>query len=520
MIVNMAVSFVIAVRSRFSWKVEFPMFKSVVCCALLLVALPVSVLPAQNDDAKRLEKLNQTASKGVAFLMEKGRDEADGSWSKQLSPAVTALCISAVVRNGVPVGNAKVQKSLAFLETMIREDGGIYAKNSTLRNYETSVSLVAFKQCNVDGKYDDVLDRAASFLKGIQWDEGEGHDVTSNHHGGQGYGSHKRPDLSNTSFFLDALKELEGEDMSNSSAVRKAIVFTSRCQNLPSQYNTAKFTEHIPEGDTGSFIYSAVGEGETKSEPLSTTPRGGLRGYASMTYAGLKSFLYAGMDKDDFRVQAAMDWIRRHYDLDSNPGMGKQGLFYYYHIFGKTMRALGKLTLTDHEGVVHDWRSDLVDKLASLQSKDGSWTNEHDRWYEGDPNLVTAYSLLAISYCRDVKGSAEITMTETDETDSTKQVLRHVVMFKFKDDATEDQISGVATAFAALPEKIDSVIDFEWGTNNSPEGLNDGLTHCFFVTFADEAGREKYLPHPAHKEFVTILKPILEKVVVVDYWTK
>ena len=120
-----------------------------------------------------------------------------------------------------------------------------------------------------------------------------------------------------------------------------------------------------------------------------------------MTYAGLKSMLYAGLDKDDFRVQAAMDWISRHYDLDSNPGMGKQGLFYYYHVFGKTMHAIGEPTLTDAEGVKHDWRKDLVEKLAQRQREDGSWTNEADRWYEGDPNLVTAYSLLAISYCRD-----------------------------------------------------------------------------------------------------------------------
>ena len=369
---------------------------------LLAVALAPSITWAQSDDAKLQEKLNQTVGKGVSFLMEKGRDETDGSFSKELSPAVTALCVSALVRNGIPVGNVKVQQSLRFLETLVREDGGIYADGSHLRNYETSVSLIAFHQCNVDGKYDTILDRGSKFLKGIQWDEGEGHGIESNHHGGQGYGSHERPDLSNTSFFLDALKELEDEDMKNSDAVRKAIIFTSRCQNLASGFNAAEFTENIPEGDEGSFIYSAVGKGETKAEAISTTPAGGLRGYASMTYAGLKSFLYAGMDRDDFRVRAAMDWIRQHYDLDSNPGMGKQGLYYYYHVFAKTMNAVGDPTLTDSKGVVHDWRMDLVTKLGSMQREDGSWTNEHDRWYESDPNLVTAYSLLAISYCRDL----------------------------------------------------------------------------------------------------------------------
>ena len=374
---------------------------------LLAFALSPSLTWAQVDDVQLQEKLNQTASKGVSFLMEKGRNATDGSFSKELSPAVTALCVSALVRNGIPVGNAKVQQSLSFLESLVREDGGIYANKSNLRNYETSVSLIAFHQCNVDGKYDTILDRGSKFLKGIQWDEGEGHGIESNHHGGQGYGSHQRPDLSNTSFFIDQLKELEDEDMQNSDAVRKAVVFTSRCQNMASPFNAAEFTEHIPEGDVGSMIYSAVGKGETKAAALPNTPAGGLRGYASMTYAGLKTFLYAGMDRDDIRVRAAMDWISRHYDLDSNPGMGQQGLYYYYHVFGKTMLAVGEPTLTDHEGVEHNWRDDLVTKLASLQKEDGSWTNEQDRWYEGDPNLVTAYSLLAISYCRDLPAKAQ-----------------------------------------------------------------------------------------------------------------
>lgn len=398
------------------------MYQSIVCCVLLLVSLTGSPVAAQSqqkqteqkqtasapmDQTQRLQKLNQITSKGVSFLMEKGRDETDGSYSKQLSPAVTALCVSALVRNGVPVAHEKIQQSLAFLEAIVKPDGGIYAKGSHLRNYETSVSLIAFHQCNVDGKYDDLLDRAASFLKGIQWDEGEGHGVESNRHGGFGYGSHERPDLSNTSFFLDALKELQQEDMQNSESVRKAMIFTSRTQNLASEYNSAKFTEHIPPGDEGSFIYSPEGTGETKAKALPNTPEGGLRGYASMTYAGLKSFLYAGLDKDDVRVRAAMDWIRRHYDLSSNPGLGKQGLFYYYHVFAKTMQAIGEPTLTDHDGVVHDWRADLLETLTSLQKEDGSWTNEHDRWYESDPNLVTAYSLLSLSYCRELPADSK-----------------------------------------------------------------------------------------------------------------
>jgi hypothetical protein len=106
-----------------------------------------------------------------------------------------------------------------------------------------------------------------------------------------------------------------------------------------------------------------------------------------------------------------------------------------------------------------------------------------------------------------------------DEKESPK-MLRHVVLFKFKDDASEDQVKAVTDAFAALPKKIDTIKDFEWGTDVSVENKSEGFTHCFVVTFADEKGREIYLPHPAHKDFVKIVGPVLDKVLVVDYWAK
>ncbi|WP_145304837.1 Dabb family protein [Crateriforma conspicua] len=99
-----------------------------------------------------------------------------------------------------------------------------------------------------------------------------------------------------------------------------------------------------------------------------------------------------------------------------------------------------------------------------------------------------------------------------------KGTLRHVVMFKFKDSSSDSDVQSVVDAFRALPKRIPEIADFEYGTNNSPEGLNEGLTHCFLVSFKSEEDREKYLPHPAHKEFVGVLKPHLDKVVVIDYW--
>ena len=99
-------------------------------------------------------------------------------------------------------------------------------------------------------------------------------------------------------------------------------------------------------------------------------------------------------------------------------------------------------------------------------------------------------------------------------------LLRHAVFFAFKESATPEQVTEVQEAFSALPDQIEAIRDYEWGVNNSPEGLNKGFTHAFFVTFASEADRQVYLPHPAHQAFVEVLQPHLKDVFVVDYWTK
>lgn len=100
----------------------------------------------------------------------------------------------------------------------------------------------------------------------------------------------------------------------------------------------------------------------------------------------------------------------------------------------------------------------------------------------------------------------------------SEKTLRHVVLFKFKDSATPADILAIEESFESLPSKIKEIKAFEWGTNNSPEGLSKGFTHCFFVTFANEEGRSTYLPHKAHKAFTELASPHIEDVLVVDYW--
>ncbi len=124
-----------------------------------------------------------------------------------------------------------------------------------------------------------------------------------------------------------------------------------------------------------------------------------------MTYAGLKSMIYAGVGPDDQRVKSAVGWIKKNFTLTGNPGMPKirsnEGLFYYYHMFAKALDALGQNEIVDDKGKTHHWRTELFAELSQRQASDGSWVNKSERWLEGDPNLVTSYALLAISYCKE-----------------------------------------------------------------------------------------------------------------------
>jgi len=134
--------------------------------------------------------------------------------------------------------------------------------------------------------------------------------------------------------------------------------------------------------------------------------------------------------------------------------------------------------------------------------------------------MVVAVGLIAFGGFMNMSSHQAVPADSAAKSEKSPQrLLRHVVMFKFKADATKEQIKEVETAFAALPQKIDVIHDFEWGTDNSPEMLSKGFTHCFLVTFKSEEARKAYLPHAAHQEFVTLVKPLVEDVMVIDYWT-
>jgi squalene-hopene/tetraprenyl-beta-curcumene cyclase len=324
--------------------------------------------------------------KSIEFLRIRGQAE-DGSFSKQNGLGVSALVVASLLAVDVSREDPMVAKGLKYLENFRQPDGGIYAPNSKHSNYETCLAIMAFGRSNRDGKYDELLKRAEAYVKKLQWDDGEGLTSDDPAFGGAGYGSKSRPDLSNTSFLLEALNTL-GRDK-NDEAVQRALVFVSRCQNRASADNSTPFASMINDG---GFYYTPAAGGDSMAGKTET---GGLRSYASMTYAGLKSMIFAGVAKDDARVQAAAKFLEANYSLESNPGMGTSGLFYYYHTMAKALNALGveKFKAVDGE---HPWRVELLATLAKSQKADGSWVNSDSRWLEGDPNLVTGYALLTL----------------------------------------------------------------------------------------------------------------------------
>jgi len=351
---------------------------AVICLALLTVGtLPAA--PAV-DNVMNLElrtKAKRATDNGLRYLRETQGE--DGSWSD--SVGITALVLRAYLESHRSYNEGDgpfITRSIDFLLANVNADGSI-SETINNRNYNTAVAMVAL-QATGNPDYTSVIRNAQRFLLGLQLDADDGYAEDHKYFGGIGYGGDERPDLSNQYVAIEALQAtaVDPED----PVWERALVFVSRSQNLKAG-NDQDWAE-----DDGGFTYMP-----------GFSPHGGTRSYGSMTHAGLISLLFAGVDREDPRIQGAYDWIRETYTLERNPGaVGNQGLFYYYNAFAKSMAAFGEVELVDGQGRKHNWRNDLANKLISLQDKDGSWiNNDSPRWWEGNRDLVTAWSVIALN---------------------------------------------------------------------------------------------------------------------------
>lgn len=352
------------------------------------------------DISLQLE-IQHAYDRGAKALVE--RQEPEGYWSTADHPALTAIVLAALGRD--PSGRASeryadaIEKGYEFLEASVQPDGGVYREDALL-NYNTALSIMAFVIAD-DPKYHPIIKKARRFIVGWQSDFDTEGELDSPLDGGVGYGgSYPHSDLSNTLLALEAMytsRFVEGEEPlipgENDLDWKAAIHFVQNCQNLPS-VNGQGWASGDPD-NRGGFVYFP---GNTKSDEVELeNGRIALRSYGSMSYAGLLSLIYADLDRDDPRIVAVMDWLGSHFSLEENPGMGAQGLYYYFHTMAKAMAVTGENQLKSDEGAI-DWRKDLALKLMNLQREDGTWINDSARWWENDRDMVTAYTLSALAF--------------------------------------------------------------------------------------------------------------------------
>ena len=365
-------------------------------CFLIFNFVPY-LLSGDESVSIKLE-IERALGRGVKWINSE-QNSSSGQWGEADYPALTALALrstmghpdSAVVKKYAD----QQAKGFSFILSKVQSDGGIYGKG--LASYNTAICMMAMIQSK-DPKYNDIIKSARRFLINQQSDfdrKGERDNVFD---GGVGYGSRwAHSDLSNTHLAMEALyyakksfQREEGDELGLDWDA--AISFVSKCQNLPAT-NKEKWVSQDDE-DKGGFVYfpgsSMAGEKKRKDGSVA------LRSYGSMSYAGLLSFIYAEMEQGDPRLKAVRTWLNQNYSISENPGMGQQGLYYYYHTMSKALSLSGIEKLVDKNGKSRDWRKELALEILNNQDPKGFWINENGRWWERDPVLVTSYALLTL----------------------------------------------------------------------------------------------------------------------------
>ena len=327
--------------------------------------------------------LETALGNGAKYLVSKQAE--DGHWGDPQMPALTALPLWAL--SGVESERAVRERAAKFVLSTQREDGGFYVPKpgrggSGLGNYNTSVCLSAL--------YESKLAPAPALLKAREYiasSQLTGDDTMA---GGFGYDKVSRrryADLSNTGYAMDAMARTASlEEFRPVGGKRadldwdKAIAFVENLMKREGpDAGGAAYNERTPQAGS-----------ETNAQGRVT-----LRAYGSMTYAAVLSMCSAKLDRGDPRVRQSLDYMTRNWSVDENPGMGSQGLYYFYDIMA---RALSAAAVADVGG--HDWKSELSAKVISLQKPDGSWYNDNHRFWEADPVLCTSFALIVLNLCR------------------------------------------------------------------------------------------------------------------------
>lgn len=365
----------------------------------LLAALTLAAPARAGDEDERCYQ------RALTWLVSQQR--GNGGFGEGPGAAEGEVGITAIVLRSLAEAPAAARakhatalsKAAAFLLAAQQPDGSFAQGRSGLLTYRTSVALSALAALDAK-QHAAAIKEAAAFLSGAQLDEGEGVSPKDPRYGGFSYGKTAKgtqpagADLSNTHMALAALRDagLAADD----PVFKRALTFLRRCQNDSEVNDGAGFQP----GNDGGFVYDPLsGRGAKGKTPPS---------YAGMTYAGLLSLAYVGVDAEDKGVKAALAWIGRNYGLDANAGMAAKGsyrtsdqagLYYYYFTFAKCLSTRGEGVLATKQGQ-RVWARDLFEALRRRQREDGSFVNRDPSWWEGNPVLVTAYSVSAMNFAR------------------------------------------------------------------------------------------------------------------------
>lgn len=334
-------------------------------------------------------------AKGVKWLAENQKE--DGSFSNPQFPALTGLAIWAMAGSGDPQYALNIEKGVKFLLGCAQQDGGIYTpipgrKGGGLATYNTSICLIALHSTGRDGLEPVMLGARTYLAESQEMNDPE-------YRGGFGYdrdNDRAYADMMNTHFVLDAMRRTQAlEDLRPDGSKRADIAWDAALDFVLKMQNDASSGTN----NAGGFFY-APDDAKAGNETIGSgeNERVVLRSYGSITYAGLLSMLHSNLSKSDTRVASAIDWASKHWTLEENPGMGEQGLYFFYNIIARAMSASKLEEISRASGADIKWREEVVVKVISLMQKDGSWVNKNGRFWENDPVLSTAYSVIALEF--------------------------------------------------------------------------------------------------------------------------
>lgn len=348
-----------------------------------------------NLDKSLLLEVNAAIDRGLDWLAANQKE--DGSWSNGTFPALTALPAWAFIRGEHPQKKEVVDKAVSFLLSCRQNNGGIYKdvkgrKGGGLPNYNTAISMTTLHATGDPKLVPTVLKARKYIARGQHF----GDDV---YEGGFGYDQNTDrayTDLLNTFYATEAMRLTQSvEDLRDSSESKVDIDWSKTVKYIEKMQNKPK----AGPDQVGGFFYKP---GESKAG--TTTNADGVvvfRSYASMTYAGMLALIYADVDKTDTRVRSAFKWATDRWSLEENPGMGQQGLFFFFNVLSKSLHAYGADVVPVNDGKTVDWRVETAKKVLSLQTIDpstghGYWLNKNGRFWERDPVLVTSYTILTL----------------------------------------------------------------------------------------------------------------------------